>query len=175
MDIEQLISERGFVIDDLSEMQARMAALQSRLSTIDQVLSGLRQLGMTDFEVGGLPFPVPMNSIGVPTPDEFMNAPSHDDDDDDPDQLFGRRPAVRIRSTAIVADIVNSHGQPLTRDEIYELFGANPGFPPGWSNPRNALNNALMRAWENGWIDRLDQDVFAPQGKGFRPDGGRDG
>lgn len=70
----------------------------------------------------------------------------------------------RVPSTDWVAEIVNNFGRVATRDEIFEAFQVQRGFPPSWTNPRNSIGNALNRAAERHMIQRIDSNNFAPEG-----------
>lgn len=77
-------------------------------------------------------------------------------------------------STRMVGELVNELGRPIHRDEVLGAFEEKFGIPSTWDNPRNTLGNALLRAWERGTIQRLDQHYFAPRNyAGAIPDGGQ--
>jgi hypothetical protein len=68
----------------------------------------------------------------------------------------------RTRSADLIVRVVTSAGRPLTRAEIREEFVRQGLVPPGWKNPANAINTALLRAVANGSIRRLEDDTFGP-------------
>ncbi|KQQ68446.1 hypothetical protein [Microbacterium sp. Leaf320] len=78
----------------------------------------------------------------------------------------GGEPVVRKRvpSTEWVSEVVEKMGHPADRDEIYKAFNHYKGFPRTWTNPRNSVNNALVRAVERGLVQKLDENLFAPLG-----------
>ncbi|MGA1838469.1 hypothetical protein VD659_16240 [Herbiconiux sp. 11R-BC] len=75
--------------------------------------------------------------------------------------LGGQSSRKRIRSTEMVADVVKEADVPLTRDEIFTAFENTYGFPETWTNPRNALNNAIARATEKGLIVQDDDEFIS--------------
>lgn len=74
-------------------------------------------------------------------------------------QDFGDR--KRVPSTTLVADIVSVNDAPMSREEIHDGFERSfPDVVAGWSNPVNALNNAIARAVEKGMIQELEDGTF---------------
>lgn len=110
------------------------------------------------------------NEMPDETPDERPRASA-----DEPIKFELSTPVRRkYPSTQMVGELVNDFGRPIHRDEVIGAFEARFGIPPTWDNPRNTLGNALLRAWEKGSIERLDQDYFAPRGhEGALPRGGQ--
>ena len=68
---------------------------------------------------------------------------------------------VRTPSTTRVAQVVSAQNRFWTRDEVMAAYADAYGFPPSWSNPRNAINNALARAVKRNLIAEHG-DRFAP-------------
>jgi hypothetical protein len=54
----------------------------------------------------------------------------------------------KIRSTQMVADLVNSEMREWTREDVHKGFAAAYGNPANWATPANAINNAIARATE---------------------------
>jgi hypothetical protein len=77
-----------------------------------------------------------------------------------PGEVIGRK---KIRSTEMVAELVNE--QPdfaWSREAIHDGFEQRFGIPDSWSNPANALNNAIARAVAKGLIDEADGYYSSP-------------
>jgi len=67
---------------------------------------------------------------------------------------------VRSPSTDRVGALLARASQPLTREQIREAYRDTYGFPSGWSNPANALNNAIARAARRGLIREISDGVY---------------
>lgn len=67
---------------------------------------------------------------------------------------------LRIRSTSEVQRIVNAAGGALTREEIHQAFMETVEIPDTWTNPPNAINNALLRAVNKGLIQELEDGRY---------------
>lgn len=165
VDTRELIDERAQVIERVEQLETDLSHARERLGALEKVLSGLRDLGL-------LPSEEPVtDDPGVEHGPSNADAQVRRDSDErlESQSTFtyrgvkSRPPTTRIRSTSIVADLVNAAGKPLTREQVYEEFELTHGFPESWRNPRNALGNALTRAHDNGDIDRFG-DMFAPKG-----------
>lgn len=68
----------------------------------------------------------------------------------------------KIRSTRMVADMLIDSGHRWVREEILDGFQNRYGFPESWQHPVNAINNAIARAVEQGWIVEQDGYYMAP-------------
>jgi hypothetical protein len=159
MDTNDLIEERVRVTERVTQLEGELNSSRERLAALDKVLSGLRELGLLDQLVPSAKAPEP----------EAAAAPATSEGGTPPivqyalDALKHRAATTRIQSTTLVAQLVNSVGHPMNRDEVMDRFEQTHGFPDSWKNPRNNLGNALARAHENGDIDRFG-DMFAPKG-----------
>jgi hypothetical protein len=159
MDTNDLIEERVRVTERVTQLEGELNSSRERLAALDKVLSGLRELGLLD---------QPPPSVKAPEP-EVAAAPAASEDGTPDlvqfalDALKHKTVTTRIQSTTLVAQLVNSVGHPMNRDEVIDRFEQTHGFPDSWRNPRNNLGNALARAHENGDIDRFG-DMFAPKG-----------
>ncbi|MCU1439730.1 MAG: hypothetical protein JWP85_727 [Rhodoglobus sp.] len=73
-----------------------------------------------------------------------------------------RAPKKKIRSTQLVADMINESNARWTRQEIHDGFRERIGVPPTWENPANAINNAIARAVEKTLIVEQDGHYMSP-------------
>lgn len=76
----------------------------------------------------------------------------------------------RLKSTRMVADLVNEIGSPISRDELRDAFFAKferDEIEHYWQRPDNALGNAIARAVEENLIQSIGDDKFAP--RGYKP------
>lgn len=161
------------------------AAEVERLETeLQDARVNLRQL---DRGIEGLePFVDEEIATQEDTGDETPEKSSNETPNETPNEVPNESPRenftvpVPVRkkwpSTRMVAELVNDIGRPIHRDEILIQFDERFGTPGTWENPRNTIGNALIRAWERGTIERLDQNYFAPKGHdGALPREGRSG
>jgi len=146
IDFQRLANERRDAAAEVTRLKSELEAAQARLDDLDGVIERLRRLGLL--------------------PEDERPRLLDDIVEQVAQTNFRRRPVARIRSTEIVADLVNKHGEPVTREEALELLDRDRGIPTGWANPRNAIGNALNRAVDKGAILQLDADLYAPLGYG---------
>ena len=149
--------ERQQMAARLETLRREVVESEQRMRDLDAVIAGLQRLDLVPTKAELEP-----SSVHVPA---VHDEPS---EEEDPGALESTAsatpPRQRIRSTEMVADVVNRAVGPLTRDEVVEKFRVEVGFPASWANPRNAIGNALGRATSRGWVTALDGDRFAPLG-----------
>lgn len=145
--IDALESEAQTLRTRIAVLSKEMDEKLARLNDIETVVQTLRRLsGDTQPEV--VPDPGPWH----------LKLPAFD--------LGDRK---RVPSPDLVAALVSAVDQPLTREEIRTYFqDAYPAVVDGWSNPVNALNNAIARAVERGNLIELDDGSFVRANDGRR-------
>lgn len=95
----------------------------------------------------------------VPPSERVASSPETSAEDDEDD-------SKRIQSTEMVANLVQSSAEPLTRDQIFELFDLVYGFPENWKNPRNSVSMAIKRAVGRELIEEHGDRYRAVSAKG---------
>lgn len=169
---------------EASSLESRVAAWRREMEVAEQRLVHIRgAVQNLQFILGEVPVAMPVVNVSgeqiwpditgsdssetaTPVgPDDLQQTPlpQMDDASEDGRQGGSHRPAPRIkrtRSTEWIAEIINTTGRVMTRDEVYEEYERQKGFPESWTNPRNSLGNALGRAVANKWVKRLPGDRF---------------
>ncbi len=141
MDDQQVISiveleaERARLSDDLARLDEERSELVERISVLANVLDGVRRLR-------GLPDPEPASE-----PAGKGSATVRD-----------RR---NLRSRDMVVELLRGSDRFWTRREIHEKFMERYGDQLTWSAPVNAINNALGRAVEKGFVLESDGRYYA--------------
>lgn len=165
---EEAVAEYTRLTSELGEAKERLDSLWKIVDALEGYLDDAAVVAEGDDGWDHAP---------EPEPDETPNEVP-DETPRDGVWHFDTQPAPsrkKIPSTTMVAELINELGRPVSRDEIIPLFDQRFGIPPSWSNPRNSLGNALLRAAEKGDLVRLDFDYYAPKGfRDGRDDGGRD-
>jgi hypothetical protein len=160
--IATLHSERDASVEQLRTLRDQVLVLEARLADLNAVIEGLGRLNLVSMDSA-------RESEGE---DRRAQPDGHGKRDSskaipEPQQKTPRDATMwgkKIRSTDMVADLINEAGRSMDREEIISEFDNRFGIPVSWDKPRNALGNALSRAAERGLIDRLGADVFAPRG-----------
>lgn len=156
-----------------SSIETRVAELKNELALAEQRLAHIRgAIQNLQFIVGDLPAASRIENLApeVEIPQESDN-PFADIADlfENPDETephdeskrSARSGVKRTPSTDWLAEIVNASGRVLTRNEVFEEYERQKGFPESWTNPRNSLGNALNRAVSKKMITRLPGDQYA--------------
>ena len=82
----------------------------------------------------------------------------------------------KIRSTQMVAELINDSDEMWERGDIHDAFQMRYSVPESWSNPTNAINNAIGRAVKHGLIAERGGLYMAPSvAFALDNDGDRDG
>lgn len=143
-------------LKNLSIIRASALALEQGPDTsqlgLSEFLASVRQDPLRNFHMHGAGKIAPAS---IPDPWDLVleGSPA---DGLETDAADGKK---RIRSTDMVAKLVNDSPVPMTREAIREKFDQVYGFPATWQNPVNALNNAIVRAANNKQIV-ADGDIF---------------
>lgn len=138
--LSNLDAERTALSREISELQQRLDEAQQRRQDIETLLSTWARIRGDQRE--------------SPTdPDVSRQAPAGKVQ---PIAVSGTK---RIPSTRMVVDLVHSQRRAWTREEIHRAFEESYGIPESWTNPTNAINNAILRGVQSGRI-REDGDVY---------------
>ncbi|WP_299057941.1 hypothetical protein [uncultured Nocardioides sp.] len=166
---EALRSERAAARARLGELHRQLEEVEGRLRDLDAVITGFRRLSLAP-------------GVEERSQQEAALEDASNEQDDEGDAREPGAPSStstpkkrRIRSTDLVATLVNQATEPMTRDQIVNAFEVHIGFPKSWANPRNAVGNALNRAAKAGRVQTLPGDTFAPrEWRGDPPEGQAD-
>ena len=138
--LSDLDTERTALSREISQLQQRLDEAQERLQDIETLLSTWARIRGDQEE-----FPTDQD-----VPAQAQVAKQH------PTSASGTK---RIPSTRMVVDLVHSQRRTWTREEIHRAFEETYGIPESWTNPTNAINNAILRGVQSGRI-REDGDVY---------------
>lgn len=169
---------------EASSLESRVAAWRREVEVAEQRLVHIRgAVQNLKFILGDSPEAMPIVNVSgeqvwpditvadsgapieeAPQPDAAQQSENENpvEDTEERDEE-AHRPAPRIkrtRSTEWIAEIVNSTGRVMSRDEVYAEYERQKGIPETWTSPRNSLGNALGRAVANKWVKRLPGDRF---------------
>lgn len=147
IDHEELERQIDVHKTELQALAAQLADVQNRLRSLLNIQEAVRALEGPTF--------------ANPEDAAMMHAPLTEKDVSNfieaARPVLPPKPATkRIRSTEMVADMINSSDRSWTREGIHDGFKQLYGYPDSWGNPANALNNAIGRAAANGLIVELN-------------------
>lgn len=176
--LEELRAEYDTVTGEVSELQNRLAAMESRLDRVRDAIQSLERLEELSLE--SRPSPVVESDMGRPHESHrFDDVPAHGDDEPlepEPQPEDGGSAAAaipetspivkylarggegrRLRSTQMVADVVDEVDKVISRDDLKVAFFQK--FPREemerlWERADNAFGNALARAAKEKLIRR---------------------
>ena len=159
--LDTLRSERALA-------ESRASELQTELENVGQRLTHLRGAIENIEALLGVPS-VEDKVVLSDSEDEITRTGASDREidfantrDAPPRQMPIDAPRKRVPSTEWVAEVVERIGRPASRNEIFSAFEEWKGIPETWVAPRNSFNNAMGRAVERGFIQKLHDDEFAP-------------
>lgn len=138
--LSNLDTERTALTREISQLQQRLDEAQQRRQDIETLLSTWARIRG---DQGGSPTD---SGVSQQTPVVKLQ----------PAAVSGTK---RIPSTKMVVDLVHSQGRAWTREEIHRAFKETYGIPESWTNPTNAINNAISRGVQSGKI-REDGDAY---------------
>lgn len=148
--LENLRGQRDSAAAAVARLTGDLESAKTRLSHLEGAIDNLEALtGDADERKAAAP---PITATPPVTPRE-----SHLPETTPPTSR-----SRRIPSTELVAKIVNDFDRVVSRNEVFKEFERRYGIPTTWVSPRNSLGNAINRAADRGWIQRLDAQRFAP-------------
>ena len=165
--VDQLTREREKLQDQLACIEAEVSPLATRLRQMDLVIQPLAALVEVAPASDTLP---PTTTDGVVKSAQMdSNVPGEEWEVPEVFKRYmprgGTGPRKRLRSTLMVADVVDKIGEPVTRDHLREAFYDHFGrenISRFWNRPDNALNTAIMRARDEELIIEVNVDGRPP-------------
>jgi hypothetical protein len=139
---------------EVADLSRQLATVSSRLHALQSIRDSAMQLDATiedDNLKDGSSAGVPRWRINEP---RLVMNPSGS-------VAFEVAAPKKIRSTQMVADLVNGEMREWTRDDIHRGFASTYGIPANWGTPANAINNAIARA--------VEKDLIAERGGLYMP------
>jgi len=147
----------------LDDLRSKQAEVEQELNTAQAYIDQLRlQLQKLTGAIGALDEVARLQEL-------LEGHPAFEPDDLEHSTPAGEPATGRVRSTALMADVVNRMTGPASRDAIFKAYELAHGIPSTWSDPANSMAMALNRAWKKGLVQRIGSEYaprdFAPAGE----------
>ncbi|MCR6494060.1 hypothetical protein [Cellulomonas sp. P24] len=138
--------------DDIQRLRRELLTAESDLralnTTREMFARLLAEVGDGAQEAESAPTPSPSDPVQTVLSEQTTSVP----------EIPPLHEKQRIRSTQLAAEVVRTMARGVSRDDVLAEFGTRGLIPSSWTNPRNAVNNALSRAAQRGLI-RFDSDA----------------